>query len=356
MKRMIRKTVCLIIFTVLSSFLMAQNNAIFKGGNSDGWDAKNYQQISSNIFKGGNADGWASLNYSQQTGNIFKGGAGDGWDSKNYIPSTTSIFKGGIGDGWDSKGYIQISTGIFKGGNGDGWDSKNYVQQSTGIFKGGDGDGWDSKNFIQLSAGIFKGGIGDGWASNYIPMSPIPVTFLYFNAHKQGEIASVLNWKTSQEINSAYFDVERSSDAVNFIAIGRVNAAGNSQVPVAYFFTDNSPLTGFNYYRLKQVDIDGHFILTPARVVRFDNIGSGAVKYYPNPTNGLLNIELPVQIAGEIKVVNITNAAGIVLNQFKLGSSSNPLLQLDLGKYPKGIYFIQVKTNAVNSTQRIVLQ
>lgn len=335
---------------------MAQNNAIFIGGNSDGWESKNYQQNSNNIFKGGNADGWASLNYSQQTGNIFKGGVNDGWDSKNYIQSTTSIFKGGTGDGWDSKNYIQSTTNIFKGGNGDGWDSKNYVQLSTGIFKGGNGDGWDYKAYIQTSSGIYKGGIADGWASNYIPMSPIPVTFLYFNANKQGETSSLLNWKTSQEINSSFFDVERSIDAVNFVYIGRVNATGNSQIPVEYYFTDNHPAAGLNYYRLKQVDIDAHFIYTPTRLVRFGQAGTGLVKYYPNPTNGVLNIELTQQMVNEAKVVNITNLAGVVLNQFKLESSSNPILQVDLSRYPKGIYFIQVKTVSTNSTQRIILQ
>ncbi len=43
-----------LVFTFLSH---AQNNAIFKGGVSDGWDNKNHQQNSSNIFKGGISDG-----------------------------------------------------------------------------------------------------------------------------------------------------------------------------------------------------------------------------------------------------------------------------------------------------------
>ena len=58
----------------------------------------------------------------------------------------------------------------------------------------------------------------------------------------------------------------------------------------------------------------------------------------------------------EIKVINITNISGVVLNQFRLESNTNPLLQLDLSKYPKGVYFVQVKTATVNSVQRVVLQ
>jgi len=58
----------------------------------------------------------------------------------------------------------------------------------------------------------------------------------------------------------------------------------------------------------------------------------------------------------EDKVINISNAAGIVLNQFKLGTGTNQLLQVNLGRYPKGVYFVQVRTATVNSTQRVVLQ
>ena len=322
----------LIGFSLLTA---AQNNAIFKGGSADGWDAKNYIQNSNSIFKGGNNDGWTSLNYIQQNTNIFKGGSGDGWDSKNYTQSNISI---------------------FRGGNGDGWDSRNYVQFNTGIFKGGSGDGWDSKNYVQLSLGIYKGGIGDGWASTYLPQTPVPVTFIYFNAQKQGQTASLLNWKTSQEINSAYFDVEQSTDAVYFTYIGRVNAAGNSQLPIEYYFTDNNPSSGLNYYRIKQVDIDGHFTYTPSRLVRFDETNAAGVKYYPNPTNGLLHIELLAPTKKETRLVNITNAVGVVMNQLKLEASNDPYLQVDLGNYPKGIYFIQLKTASINSIERIVLQ
>ena len=217
MNRMIKKISCWLLFSSVTTFATGQNNAIFKGGNADGWDSKNSVQASTNIYKGGNADGWGSLNFTQST------------------------------------------SGIFKGGIGDGWDSKNYIQANTIIFKGGNGDGWDSKNFIQSSLGIYKGGIGDGWASSYLPQGPLPVTFLSFNAKKLTETAAVLNWKTSQEQNSSYFQVERSNDALHYFNIGRVAASGNSTTAIDYYFTDTKPAAGINYYRLKQVDIDGKF-------------------------------------------------------------------------------------------------
>ena len=351
------KKIFIIVLCVINGLITsAQNNAIFQGGSGDGVNRLSFAQAGNDIFTGGSGSGWIKTSFAQTANNIFTGGSGDGWNNTTFIQAANNIFTGGSGDGWNSTSFLQAGNNIFTGGDGDGWNSTSFLQTGNSIFNGGNGDGWNAVSFLQAGNNIFTGGVGDGWSSTYRPMGPIPVTFVYFNAQKQGQMASLLNWKTSQEINSAYFNVERSSDAVNFNYIGRVSAAGNSQLPIEYYFTDNYPASGLNYYRLKQIDIDGHFTYTPSRLVRFDGSDAGVVKYFPNPTNGILNIELTTSMKKEAKVVNITNAAAVVMNQFKLGINTDQFIQIDLGRYPKGVYFIQVKTETVNSTQRVVLQ
>ena len=187
-------------------------------------------------------------------------------------------------------------------------------------------------------------------------MGSLPVNFQFFNARKQGNTIALLSWKTAQESNSSHFDVERSTDAVSFSYIGKVNATGNTSTESNYNFTDNAPAKGFNYYRLKQVDRDGRFIYTVARVLNFDDLDAGSVKYYPNPTNGILNIELTDEMRKQEKWLTISTSGGIVIDQVKIQANSNQIIPVMLGKFPKGIYFIQLKTNCCNSTQRIVLQ
>ena len=332
MKRM--KMFFIILGAIPSTCSFAQNNAIFKGGVADGWMSKNYIQTSTSIYKGGNADGYVSLNSIQLSTNIFKGGFSDGWSSLNYIQGTTNIFKGGFSDGWDSKNYLQASTIITKGGQGDGWSLNNYVQNSLVIQ---------------------KGGTGDGWASTYRPQGPLPITLISFNAQKLNATAAVLNWTTSQEFNSSYFDVERSNDAINFNYLGRVAAAGNSSSPLQYSFTDLMPLMGMDYYRLKEVDLDGRSVYTPARLLRFEGNGE-SIKYYPNPTKGILTIVLPVQAVTEPMVINISNVSGIVVEQIKMTTNGNSNVTLNMNRFARGTYFIQVKTSTMNSTQRVVLQ
>ena len=335
MKRMIQKAGILLPFILFAVLSKGQNNPIFKGGNADGWMSVNKIQSSSNISVGGNADGWSALGYIQSSGNIFKGGTNDGWASQNYVQSTTNF---------------------FKGGTGDGWDSKNYLQSSLVIFHGGFADGWSSLNTVQSNLNVFLGGQGDGWASTYRPQGPLPVSLLYFTAVKNSATSSLLRWETTQEINTAYFDIESSSDAVSFRKIGTATAAGNSSVPVNYSFVDHNPLPGINYYRLKQTDFDGHFIYSPARSVRFDELDARTVKYYPNPNKGILNIELSSSNASEARVINVINASGAVVNQLKISGSAGSTMQLDLSHYAKGIYFIQLRTPTLNSTERVILE
>ncbi len=314
------------------------------------------QPPSSAIFNGGNNDGFDKTTFTQAANNIFTGGNGDGWDKTSFAQSVNNIFNGGTGDGWDKTNFVQSVNNIFNGGIGDGWDKTNFVQSVNNIFNGGIGDGWDKTNFAQAANNIFLGGVGDGWASAYRPLGPLPVTLLYFNARKNTSTSSLLEWKTSQELNSSHFDVERSNDAMHYINIGKVLAAGNSALAVQYTFTDNKPETGLNYYRLKQVDIDGKFVYTPSRVVRFDELNAGHIKYYPNPTNGWVNIIITEQMKKEAIVINISNEIGVMVDQIKINANSNSLISVNLGRFAKAVYFIQVKTVSYSSTERIVLQ
>ena len=326
----------IIVLFVINGFITsAQNNPIFQGGAGDGINKISFAQAGNNIFSGGN---------------------GDGWNATSFIQTAVNIFSGGIGDGWNQTSFVQAGNAIFKGGDGDGWNKTSFLQPGNSIFNGGDGDGWNSTTFLQAGNNIFNGGIGDGWSSTYRPMGPLPVTFMFFTAGKKDESAALLNWRTSQELNSAYFDVERSTNAMIYSKIGTVTAAGNSSSPVNYYFTDYKPESGLNYYRLKQVDSDGHFIYTVSRVVKFNNLDGGNVKFYPNPTKGTLNIELTKEMTAQVKLVNISNAAGIVINQLRLGNVSTRIIQVDLSQYPKGTYFIQLSTGTANSTHRVILQ
>ena len=123
----------------------------------------------------------------------------------------------------------------------------------------------------------------------------------------------------------------------------------------AYQFTDEMPMEGVNYYRLKQVDNDGRFIYTVARLLKFSGGDRQSIKVYPNPTKGLVYLELSAAMAGESKLINISTVTGVVVDQLRLGASPNKVIPLNMGGYRAGAYFIHVKTASGNRTQRVVV-
>jgi hypothetical protein len=150
-------------------------------------------------------------------------------------------------------------------------------------------------------------------SSSFEPFAEVlPVKFLGFSAVMKNKDVLV-QWSTTEEVNAASFEVERSNDGTNWNTIGQVAAAGNSSSIVNYSFTDKNITSGTVYYRVKQVDIDGRFVFTPVRSIK------------PGTTNGAnVNIastgqsKVLLQFATEVKgtvTVRFISPAGQVLAQ-----------------------------------------
>ena len=73
------------------------------------------------------------------------------------------------------------------------------------------------------------------WTLSNQTVNPLPVELLYFTAAKNGQTV-LLEWATLNEINSDYFTVERSADAIAFKGIIEVPGAGNSST-IRYYST-----------------------------------------------------------------------------------------------------------------------
>jgi hypothetical protein len=271
-------------------------------------------------------------------------------------PPNNAIFAGGSGDGFDKATFAQAGNNIYAGGTGQGWSKTTYLQASNNIYAGGTGQGWSKTTYLQASTNIYAGGVGQGYSSTAMPLKALPVELVYFNVRKQDNLSALLTWKTAQEINAAYYEVERSTDGFNFTVLSKVKASGNSSNQLTYSFIDNAPLNGVNYYRLKQVDNDGKYVESPARAVQFQVLDNVAIQYYPNPTNGILNIKLTDVVAKEAKLITIFNTTGIIVGQYKVQANSNKTIAVDMGTYAKGLYIIQLKSLTANSTNRIILQ
>ncbi len=74
---------------------------------------------------------------------------------------------------------------------------------------------------------------------------------------KELEVGNMISWSTTQEINNKLFQVEKSTDGINFEMVGEVEGAGNSINEQNYRYLDISTGSSKSFYRIKQVDFEG---------------------------------------------------------------------------------------------------
>ncbi len=184
-----------------------------------------------------------------------------------------------------------------------------------------------------------------------------PVTFFKFEGKPEKAKIS-LDWATSSEINNDFFTVERSADAVRFQPIGTVPGAGNSTAILSYHFEDRAPLSGINYYRIRQQDFDGQFDYS--KIIQVDNIfGDRCVlSVFPNPAAvGQLQLNYACAIAQSPVEVSIFNGLGervyaYAIQPEKLENSTIPL-EVSL---PAGLYICLIQQENRVSRQKLVIK
>jgi uncharacterized repeat protein (TIGR01451 family) len=177
----------------------------------------------------------------------------------------------------------------------------------------------------------------------------VPVQWKSFTATKQNRTA-VLNWVTAQETNTAYYQVQRSTDGTTFNTLQKLDAAGNSNNPLAYQAIDMQPANGINYYRIRQTDKDGAYTYSETRVLVFDQ-KDGSLYVYPNPARGKTTIVLP----GNSKRVQaqLLNSIGQQLQQLTFTGEIN---ELDLATLKPGLYYLRVVTQTGQHTQKLIVE
>lgn len=128
----------------------------------------------------------------------------------------------------------------------------------------------------------------------YTSLYLLPNSILKFDAAvQQNSIA--LDWKVSNNEELKQFDVERSSDGINFTTISTI-VASTMTGQKAYQFLDANPVSGWNFYRLRTFDFKNQY--KQSQIVRvWIGKKTGKPSVYPNPvvnnqinfsTNGLV--------------------------------------------------------------------
>ncbi len=172
--------------------------------------------------------------------------------------------------------------------------------------------------------------------------SLLPVDLLSFTGRTANNI-NILNWATATELNNAKFEIERSLDGINFEYIGEMKGAGTTNARRDYVFADNQPLSGSNFYRLRQVDLDGKFNYSKTILLnlRIDKLSIGTI--VPNPTSGQLGYTVYSPTV-ENATLTVRNVLGqVVYSNSNTLKAGNNALDFDATNLAAGSYMIFVQ-------------
>lgn len=172
----------------------------------------------------------------------------------------------------------------------------------------------------------------------------LPINLTSFDAiEKDNKV--LLKWSTSGENNNDPFLVERSNDGKIFENTG---TAGSSDFR-NYSFLDEHPFSGVNYYRLKHIDYDGNSELSKSIMVNNETNISLSI------LSGLQNDKLSYEFSLSYNTV-ITTEIVDLLGKILISESQKYFkginkLDIDIGQLPKGIYYLNIKSETTYSVK-----
>jgi hypothetical protein len=170
---------------------------------------------------------------------------------------------------------------------------------------------------------------------------PLPVTLASFNGNCTNNDIE-LKWTTASESNSKKFIIEKLRDG-NWLPLGEVLSAGNSNSEKEYSFVDQSITTGDNYYRLNQIDVDGISKIYEPIKVTCNKLFNG-VSVFPNPNEGEFIVEInSVEFSKDARI-EISDVSGKVVYSENViiteGVTYFPISKFDLSS---GTYFVKIQ-------------
>lgn len=193
------------------------------------------------------------------------------------------------------------------------------------------------------------------WTVSDANAKPLPVEWLSFTAQLTPDRAAQLDWETASELNLAHFEVEHSTNGIDFQPIKRVAATASGATGSQYRLLDPNIKQGLNYYRIVETDVDGTTERSQIRVVQWHPTVE-PLSVYPNPARIDGNITISGLQDGA-STVQLINAHGQLVAAYA-GDATDKAMQLQLtGSLAAGIYFCRVyQAGSIRTSKPLVIQ
>lgn len=183
----------------------------------------------------------------------------------------------------------------------------------------------------------------------YATTGLLPVRFLNVRASLKNN-DGLVQWKVANEVNVAHYEIEKSSNGVEFEIIG---TAAAKRVD-AYEFADKKLLLGNNYYRIKAVDNDGKTSYSDVVFLKQNIVAAFAISVLPNPAINDIKVQAYNLETGNYSIRIIQNNGSVVKEQRFNNNSTFTTVTVPISIFAKGAYMLVIsnsKGENVYSTQ-----
>lgn len=176
----------------------------------------------------------------------------------------------------------------------------------------------------------------------------LPVELTSFQVFDKNNNAE-LHWQTDSETNNQGFEIQRSSDGHTWQTLAFVQGHGTTLEEHSYSHTDRQPLSGLNYYRLRQIDFDGKISRSPVVSVDMWEVGQ-QVNIFPNPFSKTLHVQLPTDTEGTWQA-HLLDVTGKPCWRGNLGGG---LQVVELPGLQAGVYRLELENEGQRRMVRVV--
>lgn len=182
--------------------------------------------------------------------------------------------------------------------------------------------------------------------------SILPLQIVNFTVNYQSPVA-LLKWNVVNELQINYYELQVSTDAVNFTSIGSVAAKNSALSNYSFAHSLNTQQANIFYYRIKQVDKDGKYFYTKTVVVKIAS--SNQITVGPNPFVDYINIAY-TSLAKERMMGKIFSADGklVASKTIDIEKGFNSIQISEFGQLPAGNYLLHLQTASENKIIKLV--
>ncbi len=183
--------------------------------------------------------------------------------------------------------------------------------------------------------------------------TPLPITLTAFTADCFSDGIHV-NWQTASEINCADFELQRSTNGIDYTTITTLQGHGTTTSQNNYAYLDPVRAGTIYYYRLKQNDYSGQYSLYPAAVSANSSCmtKNDGISVFPNPANDQISIKLSAE--GPVSIDIISDIGQLVYaSTGEMGGQDQ--INIQTSGFANGVYAVRVSDSYKTIVKKITI-